>query len=248
MMTTRRLLELPDDVAAPIMTVVDAARAAADPGLPDTTAWAAAEAGQTAVRTGYKASRRVASAGQLAAHVVRLLTPDTSPDQPWWAVLASADVTTALHSWDWDERMWAALQLRRTYKDLDRAAQVDALPVALVATWLTHAKGDALPGATARLCRHVLERDVDDATWSRAWYLVHGLRLVHELATESRPGRPRADDPNRTALRTAVRAVARLEATTKTEIAAAAGITRRTLDAWLTHPATPATIADGGRG
>lgn len=241
MMTTRRLLELPDDVAAPIMTVVDHARAAADPRLEDTSAWAAAEAGQTRVRTGYKASRRVASAGQLAAHVVRLLAPTDTAGRPWWTVLASSDVTTAIGSWDWDDRMWAALQLRRTYKDGDPATQADAVPVALVATWLTHAKGEALPGATARLCRHVLERDVDEATWSRAWYLVHGLRLVDELAVESRPGRPPADDPHRLALRTAVRAAAIAGVTTKTELAAVAGVTRRTLDAWLSEPVSPVT-------
>ncbi|WP_273653200.1 hypothetical protein [Cellulomonas fimi] len=66
---SRRLRPLPDKLTAPILHLVQITRGATtDPTNP--APWAAAEAGQTPIRTGYKAARRTASAGQYAAHLI----------------------------------------------------------------------------------------------------------------------------------------------------------------------------------
>lgn len=234
-MTTRRVEVLPDEQAAPILAMLDRARAAA--AAPDgaEAPWAAAEAGQTRVRTGYKAARRTLSAGQCAAHTLRLVAAqEADPDpQPWTAALAAA--AEPIGSWDWDLRMQGALDLRRTFKDLSSPLPDSVRPVRAVAAWLTHAGGPGLVPVTGRLCGLVLDSEPSQDIVAASWYATHGRRLLAELGGQRlSSGAPGADEARRRAiLRTAVRGVASAQIMSKIELAAAAGITRRTLDGWL---------------
>lgn len=235
-MTTRRVDALPDEHAGPILGLLEQVRAAAAPPAGDGGAWAAAEAGQVRVRTGYKAARRTLSAGQYAAHTLRLLAlaQPEAEREPWTDALAHAG--DAIGSWDWDMRMQGALDLRRTFKDLPDPLPQSVRPARLVAAWLTHASGTGLVPVTARLAAHVLELEPSDDVLAAAWYATHGDRLLTELTANGTPTSGAADNDEahqRALLRTAVRGLYRAQLHTKVDLAARAGITRRTLDAWL---------------
>ncbi len=105
-----------------------------------------------------------------------------------------------------------------------------------MAAWLTHASGTGLVPVTARLAAHVLELEPADDVLAAAWYATHGDRLLAELTAHGTPtsGAADVDEAHRRALlRTAVQGLYRAQLLTKVELAARAGITRRTLDAWL---------------
>jgi hypothetical protein len=235
-MTTRRVDALPEEHAGPILELLERVRAVATAPDGDGGAWAAAEAGQARVRTGYKAARRTLSAGQYAAHTLRLLAlaqPETDRE-PWTDALAHAGAP--IGSWDWDERMQGALDLRRTFKDLPDPLPETVRPVRLVAAWLTHASGTGLVPVTARLAGHVIELEPDDDVLAAAWYATHGDRLLAQLTVNGTPtsGAPDINEAHQRArLRTAVRGIYSAQLHTKVDLAAQAGITRRTLDAWL---------------
>ncbi|MGW8566667.1 hypothetical protein [Isoptericola sp. NPDC055881] len=249
-MTTRRLDELPAEHAAPILELLEQVRAAAAAPEGAEGAWAAAEAGQARIRTGHKAARRTLSAGQCAAHALRLTAAhdlartvdQAGPDregasEPWTAALAQA--AGPIDSWDWDERMQGALDLRRTFKDLPEPLPATVRPVRAIAAWLTHAGGAGLIAPTARLAALVLDEDPPAEILAASWYATHGPRLLAELTSQGGPTRGAADADEarrRDVLRTAVRGVHAARIMSKTDLAAAAGITRRTLDAW-TAPA-----------
>ena len=243
-MTTRRLDELPAEHAAPILKLLEQVRAAAAAPEGAEDAWAAAEAGQARIRTGHKAARRTLSAGQCAAHALRLTAardldqagPDRGGEvEPWTAALAQA--AGPIGSWDWDERMQGALDLRRTFKDLPEPLPATVRPVRAIAAWLTHAGGAGLIAPTARLAALVLDEDPPAEILAASWYATHGPRLLTELTRQGGPTRGAADADEarrRDVLRTAVRGVHAARIMSKTDLAAAAGITRRTLDAWTT--------------
>ncbi|WP_125778259.1 hypothetical protein [Antribacter gilvus] len=181
-MAAHRVDELPDEHARPILELLERTRAAAapPPEIPAAVdAWAAAEAGQARNRTGYKAARRTLSAGQYAAHALRITAARDADPQPWTRELA--DQAGAISSWDWDTRMQAALDLRRTFKDLPEPVDATVRPVRLVAAWLTHASGPALVPVTARLAAYVLEHPPGDDVLAGAWYATHGHRLLQAL-------------------------------------------------------------------
>ena len=184
-MTTRRhLQDLPDAWATPIPTLLELTRTAAAPHDVDPTPWASAEAGQARVHTGYRAGRRTASAGQYAAHALRLqalYAAAAGDDNP--VTLALAGTIAPLNSWDWDERTRGAQDLRATFKDAPVTERAAALPARLVAAWLTHNRGPHLVAATARLCTYVLQHpgiDVDDL--AAAWDATHGHRMIRGRA------------------------------------------------------------------
>lgn len=238
-MTTRRLEDLPEQHATPILALIDAARAAAAPDG-DSSAWAVAEAGQAKIRTTYKAPRRTATAGQIAAHALRLHTlagfDVDAPAEPWEEALLQS--TEAINSWDWDVRMQGALDLRRTYKDLERPLPPTAVPVQLVASWLTHAGGPELVPVTARLTGYVVDHKDSHDVLAAAWYATHGHRILAELAPTApqRRGAPTTgEEQRRAALKTAVRGVAAAHIMTKVELAAAASTSRPTVTAWLSE-------------
>ncbi|HEY8717764.1 hypothetical protein [Pengzhenrongella sp.] len=248
MMTTRSTEDLPAEWAGPILDLVEQARISAAPADDENGAWAAAEAGQDQFRTGYKAARRTASAGQLAAHLLRLRAADRVDQgdlNDWTVALAKAG--PAISSWDWDIRMQGALDLRRTFLDTTRTATTDARPARLVAAWLTHNAGAQLVPATGRLVEYVLEHeDVSPKALERAWYAVHGARLLDELAARGKPreGRPtREDAAHHTLVRVAVCGVHAAQIMTKRELARRAGTTRMTIDSWL-NAAIPAAAAE----
>lgn len=231
MPTTTALPALDNTWAIAIFGLGAKVRAAAGPLVADDGAWDTAEAGQTRVRTGYTAARRTASAGQYAAHLLRLRAIDRverGRAEPWTLALATS--TAAISSWDWDTRMQAALDLRRTFKDLPETEHDDPVrQTRLVAAWLTHAGNRQLVPVTARVCDYALEHTLLTPTaLAAAWYATHGTRLLLELA--ARRGRPTHSD---VLLRQAVRGVDAARILTATEIADRAGITRPTLDTWL---------------
>ncbi|NEB06971.1 hypothetical protein, partial [Streptomyces sp. SID13726] len=121
------------------------------------------------MRTGYKAAPRTLSAGQCAAHTLRLLAlaQPEADREPWTDALAHAG--DAIGSWDWDARMQGALDLRRAFKDLPDPLPASVRPVRLVAAWLTHASGTGLVPVTARLAAHVLDLGPRDDVLAAAW-------------------------------------------------------------------------------
>jgi hypothetical protein len=230
MMNTRHLRPLPPDLEATVLAVVDGAReaAAAAAQLPEDV-MIAAERAHPIPHTGFKQSRQVAAAGSVAASELRLRA--RLEQSPWSIALVATG--RRLLSWDWDERTQAALNLRATFKDLPDAAPPtsDLRDVRVVAAWLTHTSDEGLLPATGRLLER-LEGHVGDG----GWFAVHGpvlLDLLAERRTSSggRPGGPQA------LLTAQLRAVAvAVESTglwTKREVAARAGVTRVTLNAWL---------------
>ncbi len=237
-MTTRRLEVLPPEWQGPILELVMRAReAAAPPEDLDRGPWAIAETGQVSLSTGYKASRHTASAGQYAAHILRMRAAVAAPGDASRNALAAAG--PAINSWDWDERMQAALDLRRTFKSEAPGSNPDSMPARMVAPWLTHSGGRELLPSTARLCRYALGSDPDENELAGAWYATHGRRLVAHLAagpSEIPDGSSRAGDVERAQLRAAVRGLCEARVATRTELAAFAGVARPTLDAWLSGP------------
>jgi hypothetical protein len=178
-MSTRHLNDLPARWAEPILTMLELTRTAATPPDVDPTPWAAAEAGQVRIRTGYRAARRTASAGQYAAHTLRLHAAAAvagGDQRPWTRALSNTGA--AISSWDWDTRMRGALDLRATTNHLPAVERAEAVPARLVAAWLTHNHGPQLVPATGRLCTYVLEHpSVDTSDLAAAWDATHGHRL-----------------------------------------------------------------------
>lgn len=166
---SRRLRPLPDAHAAPILHLVQITRgASADPDHP--APWAAAEAGQTAIRTGHKAARRTASAGQYAAHVVLHRAAGH-------VAVRRHELADAINSWDPHQRVAAGEDL--AVRLLLEGDDEHTTGLWLVARWLLAPIGPALLAPTADLCRYVLEHprvDVEDL--QRAWHATHGHRLA----------------------------------------------------------------------
>lgn len=231
-MTTRPDAPLPAEWAGPILQLVARTRAAAAPVVADGGAWAAAEAGQVRVRTGHEAAQETASAGQCGAHLLRFRAIEAvrhGRDEPWTLALATS--TEAVASWDWDERMQAALDLRRTFRHLPVAEDGEARQeTRLVAAWLTHTDGPGLVAATGELCRYVLTSTAPgDDDLAAAWYATHGDRLLRELARRGPGAHPDL-------VRTAVRGVDAARVLTRTHIAEHARITRELLEEYLDGP------------
>lgn len=178
-MSTRRVRPLPEPWAVPILTLVQITRAAITAPDVDPGPWAAAECGQTPIRTGYKAARRTASAGQYAAHLLRLQAArdvDAGRAAHWLRTLAG--LGPALSSWDPEERAAGAVALYRNLIDAAALGAEQAQGARLVASWLGCHRGPELVATTAALCTYVLEQpdlDVDDVV--RAWDATHGHRL-----------------------------------------------------------------------
>lgn len=238
MMTTRAMEPLPDHWSGPILDLVAQARAAAAPPGDDDGAWAAAEAGQVRPRTGHKAARRTATAGQLAAHLLRLRAidrVDQGDSDPWTVALAAA--APAISSWDWDQRMQGALDLRRTFKNLPDGDIAAARPARLVAAWLTHAGGAPLVPATGRLAEYVLEHTpINPETLATSWYATHGARLLVDLAARGTPNEGRQSREaaaHNTLVRAAVSGVYAAQIMSKVDITRLAGISRPTLNTWI---------------
>ncbi|MGW6130795.1 hypothetical protein ACWFNE_12290 [Cellulomonas sp. NPDC055163] len=144
-----------------------------------------------------------------------------------------------LDSWDWDERMYGAIALRKTYKDLpgEQPERTVIRPTSYVEGWLAHAAGESLIPATGRLAQHALEhtphhpRPLGRRLVRRARGTVP--RRAHRHPREPRPRQARLEDAERLALvRTAVRAI-HTAPDLQDDLAQRAGITSPTLDAWL---------------
>lgn len=177
MTTTRRLRPLPAPWAEPILTLVHLTRSATTPTGVDPEPWATAEAGQTVLRTGYKAARRTASAGQYAAHALRLHAA---------AAIAEGDVSSWAHQLVQEKAAlttWApAIRARGAHRLLTAAGQdivgTDPVPALLIADWLLTTSGAAVVESTGRLAAYALAHpciDVDHLVG--AWHATHGHRL-----------------------------------------------------------------------
>lgn len=215
MPATSALPALDNTWAIPIFSLGTKVRAAAAPLVDDAGAWEAAEAGQTPIRTGYAAARRTASAGQYAAHLLRLRAVDRverGRAEPWTLALATS--SAAINSWDWDTRMQAALDLRRTFKNVPDDEHDDAVrQTRLVSAWLTHAGNRQLVPSTAHLANYALDHTpLTPGALAAAWYATHGPRLLLELST-------RDLSRSETLLQQAVRGVDAARILSRTEIA-----------------------------
>lgn len=180
----------------------------------------------------------IAAAGQLAAHVLRLHAAaalDADEAAPWMRELARAGGAIAAES-DVDRRAVAAMAIRRACA-AGPVGDLEAEPARMVARWLYP---EAPEAAAGHLCRHVVTHiDRYDHLLAPAWYAVHGTDLLAELAgrqpaVESAGGRPSstASEP-RALLRIAVRGVAAARLMPKARLAELAGVSRPTLDSWL---------------
>lgn len=222
-----------DAETADLLTgLLDAARTAAAAGAPDDVAALMREVEQEypAPRTGYKLARVTGLAGAIAAHTVRVHQIRADGDLPAWAQALGA-VAPALNSWDWDERTQAALDLRRTFKDLTNPP-ADVRPARLVAAWLTHTSGQGLVPATRNLVTYAHEHASD--ALGAGWYATCGDRLLARLAGPLRPGRGGDDErEQRHRTRHVVRGLASTGLHTRSDLAAAARVTRATIYAWL---------------
>jgi hypothetical protein len=251
-MSTRHLEPIPEPYEAAFFAVADQARTQAAANAPEDlrALYLEAESAHPVPRTGHKLARVTAAAASIAAHDLRLRALElvaVGDDAPWTGALAGAGTT--LSSWDWDERMQCALNLRATFKDLpqDETRIPTLRGVRLVAAWLTHAGGDGLVPASARLCTHILEHP-SPGTIGPAWYAVHGLVLLDAVTAQgdTTPGRATSEQAAyRARLRTVVAGVEAARILTSTALAKRAGITRVTLTSWaqatgLSDP-TPAT-------
>lgn len=181
MTSTRRLHPLPERWAEPILTLVHITRAAALPPNVDPTPWAAAEAGQYALRTGHKAARRTASAGQYAAHALRLYAAEAIAhgEAASWAhelVCERAALTT------WDASVRAAAAHRLLVAAGQDFPAGDPVPALLVADWLlSGTTGPAIIETTGRLAAYVLALPgVDVDHLGGAWHATHGHRLEQQ--------------------------------------------------------------------
>ncbi|TFH68146.1 hypothetical protein [Cellulomonas sp. HD19AZ1] len=247
-MTSRHLEQIPEDAAAAYLAVLDTARAAAqrDVDVDGQQVFRDVESAHPVPRTGTKMARIAAAAGSTAAHALRLQADagGGSSEEPWTAALAQT--ATVLSSWDWDERMQAALNLRATYKDLpdDVAAAHKATlrPVRLVAAWLTHTNDDGLIPAGARLAEYALASSLPEDTWAAAWFAVNGLALIDKLAptVTMAPGRATADETARRArLRAAVAGTYAARVVPFRSLSQRAGITDVTTQSWTKHLREP---------
>lgn len=243
-MSTRHLEPIPEDAATAYLTVLDTARGLAERDVDEQARalYREAEATHPVPRTGTKMARIAAVGGATAAHALRLtaLERTATVDEPWTAALAKTG--GLLNSWDWDERMRTALDLRATFKDLPdevAAAHKDALRgVRLVAAWLTHTNDDGLIPAGARLADHALQLELDEATWSAAWFAVNGPALIDLLAptVSMSEGRAKAEERvRRDRLRSAVAGTHSARIITFRELSQRAGVTDRTTSAWTKH-------------
>ncbi|MBB2925562.1 hypothetical protein [Cellulomonas cellasea] len=227
--TTAALPALDNAWAIPIFGLSAKVRAAVAPLVEDDGVWEAAEAGQATIRTGYAAADRTASAGQYAAHLLRLRAidrVDRGRAEPWTLALATA--TTAINSWDWDTRMQAALDLRRTFKNVPDDEHDDAVrQTRLVSAWLTHAGNRQLIPSTAHLAGYALDHTpLTPTALAAAWYATHGPRLLLELSA-------RGSASSEVLLRQAVRGVDAARILSRTETSDHAGVTSTLIDAWL---------------
>jgi hypothetical protein len=134
--------------------------------------------------------------------------------------------------------MQGALDLRKTFKDLPADDIPAARPARLVAAWLTHAGGAPLVPATGRLAEYALEHTpINPQTLTAAWYSTHGPRLLGVLAARGTPSEGRQSKEaaaHNTLVRAAVSGVYTAHLMSKVDITRLAGITRPTLNAWLT--------------
>lgn len=231
---SRGLQPLAPDAEALVLAVVDGARDAALDRLPDELAPLArsVESSAPSPLTGYKHARLTGMAGSTAAHALRLQSVDAGPSAPAWT-RALAGAGEAISSWDWDVRMQAALDLRKTFLPLGSDAPESVRPVRLVAAWLTHAGGHGLIRPTTQLAQILLEQG--QPPLDRAWFATHGLTLLEELSRGRTlsEGNPDAEEKAyRAQLRAVVTQVARAEVIGTKALAERAGITRATLSAW----------------
>lgn len=246
---SRHLEPLSDEDQETILGFVDAARAAATGAALDEpeSPHRAAEERYPGPRTGHKLARLTGAAGATAAHAIRLraISELASDASPWTSALAH--LTAPLSSWDWDERMQAALDLRKTFKDEPPPPPASVRPVRLVAAWLTHAGGAGLIPATRQLCEYVMANPDRDALHG-AWYAVHGLALLDDITAGGEGttmGRPTATQADyRARLRAVVEGLHAAQIMSDRALAARAGITRPTLTSWTDNrqnerPRTP---------
>lgn len=239
---TRHLDPIPEQDGEVLLGVVDRARAQATRAAPADLrdAYLAAEAQYPAPRTGYKLARVTAAAGAAAAHTLRLeaLADSAAAGRPWVAALARTGAT--LSSWDWDERMQCALDLRKTFKDVPDPDEhaTTIRPVRLVAAWLTHAGGRDLVPASTRLCAELDNHH--GLNLAGAWYAVHGTTLLQAIVTAGpvvTEGRATAEQAaHRARLRAVVAGLADAQVMTNSELARQAGVTRTTLISWHQRP------------
>ncbi|WP_328384447.1 hypothetical protein OHQ88_33640 (plasmid) [Micromonospora zamorensis] len=202
----------------------------------DSQPWHDAEAGSR---------KAITRAGGLAAHLVRLhaATAARDHDEPplwaWEVARATEAITLTIANRDRDERAVTAMAIRRAIA-LGPAGDPDAEPARALSAWLFPPGQQVADAAAGQLARHILTRsDRYTDLFADAWYAVHGLKLVKALAAEQSTaapsgGRPRQETATiRAALRLAVRGVAAADIVTKAALAEAAGVSRPTLDTWL---------------
>lgn len=230
----RHLEQLDEASSTTVLAMIDSARAQAvatareviSPEIITT-----AEQQHPVPQTGHHLARITGAAGSIAAHAIRL-----SYEPTCWPGDVLESVRAADSSWDWDERMQAALDLRRALST--RTDDEDSRHIRLTAAWLTHTDDAGLIPASVRLC--------DVATADAApllgagWWAVFGTSVLSQLV-ERGPRltlgrRPSVEEvAQRAALRAAVEGIKSARVMGRSATARAAGITLKTYDNWTSE-------------
>ncbi|MBE7702281.1 hypothetical protein H9623_18475 [Oerskovia sp. Sa1BUA8] len=128
--------------------------------------------------TGYKAPRVTRLAGMYAAAAIRaqLERVDVEERTVWDVVILEHLTPDVITGWDLDERLYAALALRATFKDLREPDVEHTATIRRLASWLLQTSGPELPRVTARLCQHVLDTGAHTVALPALWSAVHEPR------------------------------------------------------------------------
>lgn len=172
-----RTAPLPDEWSDPMNALVEAVRDAAVTDLTVSERVARQDLVPPAT-TGYKAPRVTRLAGMYAAAAIRaqLERGDVDERTVWDVAILEHLTPNVITGWDLDERLYAALALRATFKDLQEPDVEHTATIRRLASWLLQTSGPELPRVTARLCQHVLDTGAHTVALSALWSAVHEPR------------------------------------------------------------------------
>jgi len=177
---------------------------------------------------GWSGKRLTANAGRYAAHYLRLRHWDQGKDaEPWEILLTRRDCAETITGTATAARVSLAGRLLTAMRFSADQTAPHALGI-----WLNTLGGFDLIPQTAHLCRIALNDPTNRQAWMGAWFAVHGQNFTKLLAWEPLTvGRPYEQSEIRRGVALGLWSA---HAFTKTEITQWCGISRPTLNQWIT--------------